>query len=189
MFFVPPRHRLSRFMRIRPLYRYVMLLVMITILLLLWRYGLYVWFDAAIMQEQAIICQLQQQLAQKISDERHYNELVQQIPVLKNLCQQEIQCCIGPTCNDQCAYIFSEAQKLKMQIIGYHTQKNNKQQQSKQTQLVTVILYGTLDQLESFLAALKKTARLVQCTSLIIHHTENTLYTADCTIQFIMYNV
>lgn len=182
--FIPPRHRWSRF---GPWYRYGIFFAGIGLLFFLWRYGLYAWLDAAIMQEQATICQLQQHITQKMTEERQHKERVQQLSPLKNLCSQGLQCCVGSQCSDQCAYIFAEAQKAHLQIEGYLVQKLLQQQDGKQRQSVTIVVRGTLDQIESFLALLKKSARLVQCTSLAVRHAEDKIYIAECTIQFITY--
>ena len=188
MYFIPPKNRLNRLVYMRPLYRYG-IIVMALCLFFIWRYGLYIWFDAAIMQEQATMCQLDQQITEQLLIEYQHDELIRQLPILKNLCSQGASCAIGAQGDDQCAYIFSEVEKARLHMLGYHTEKEKKKNNRWVSHAVTASLKGTLDQIELFLSALAKSARLIQCPLLSLQHIENKIFTAECRIQFIVYKI
>ncbi len=188
IYFIPQKNRLSRFIYMRPFYRYG-IIIMALCLFFGWRYGLYIWLDAAIMQEQATICQLEQKLAEQLLTERQHIELVGQLPALKNLCKQGANCALGAHGEDQCAYVFAEVEKAGLRILGYRTEKERTKNNRHQSHSIVVSLKGTLAQIESFLASIAKSARLIQCTSLSLQHVEDKIFTAESRIQFIIYKI
>src|ERR1700730_6822489 len=125
----------------RPLYRYGAVIIMIFLLLIGWRYGLYIWLNAAIMQEQATILQLQQQLLQQTVMERQKNELIKQLLLLKNSCADGTSCSIGTQSCDQCSYIFGAAQRAGLSIGSYQTSAVKKKSDWKSSQFITICLH------------------------------------------------
>lgn len=183
---IPSRNWIYRSAYVRPRYRYGIFIMMVVAVIAGWRYGLYIWLDALILQEQATICQLQQQVAHQLILERHSDACVRQLPVLKNRCSQGMQCCIGTHCYNQSSYIFNEAQKSGLHVLGYHTQKEKKKSDWKQSHYITISFHGTCDQMALFLEALKKSKRLVQCTELSLQQSEDKKFNFSCKIQFIV---
>lgn len=185
MYFIPQKNRwYSTFAHIRPAYRYAGLFFGVAILLFFWRYGLYTWLDSAIQHEQGLIAQLENQMLAQTAMQREHDELVGQLPILENACSTTGNCCIGQECYDQCAYLFAQAKKAGMRITAYQSEKESASQ-IKKSQIVSIGLAGSLDQLQQFLEAIKNSSRMIQCTALTLHADQSGAIAATCSIQFI----
>ncbi len=180
---------IGRLNSLRPLLRYTLLGVVMLTLFFTWRYSLYSWFETVIKEKQAAICQLEQQLGEQLVTAYRYETLCYQLPSLRNVCSHGIACAIGTNCCEQSSYIFQEAQKAGLYILNYHTEKEKKKNQWQSSQSITLSYKGSLTQLESFLAAIGRSERLVQCTLLSLCQGADKICTGKCVVQFIVYKI
>jgi hypothetical protein len=187
MYFIPQKNKwYSSIVHMSTWYRYAALIIISSLLFFGWRYGLYVWLDMMIHQEQAAIAHMQQQLAQQSLTQCQCADLSNQLPILRQVLAQSTTQCIGGSCSDQCSYIFEEVHKAGLHMHGYQTEKSTRNNDWKQSQYIALMLNGSLDQVQTFLAALKKSSRMVQCTSISLQRAEENNFAIQCTIQFIV---
>lgn len=189
MYFIPQKNRwYSTFAYISPGYRYTGLFLIIALILLVWRYGLYTWLDAAIQHEQGVIAQFENQLQAQGHMQREHDELMRNLPLLNNACSTAGQCCIGQECYDQCSYLFNEAKRSGLRITDYQNAQE-KSNQIRKCQQVSIGVAGSFDQLQQFLQQLKSSARMIQCTGVSAQEEQSGALNARCTIQFIWPNI
>ncbi len=188
MRFIPRTTRWSRFTYMRPSYRYSILGILI-VLIIGWRYGLYMWLDALITEKQIVLYQLEHHYGEQLRNQRYHDALLEQIPTLKKLCMQEAAYSVGASAQEQCSYIFGQVQKAGVTLVGYRAEKEKKHHDRYMKYMSTIMVKGTLDQIMVLLRSLAKSERLIQCTSLSLQHQESKIYRAECTVQYIVYKI
>ncbi len=184
MYFIPQKNKwYSWAVHTRPLYRYGVTCGTVVLLLIGWRYGVYAWLDSAYLQQQAAIAQLQQQMMQLTQAQRVSNELTNTLPMLRKRLQEYIPPNKDEWQQQQFNYVMNEAQKAGIQITSYSDEKEKKKSWGFY-RYIQLGLFGKLDQISRFLASLKQSPYMIQCSQIQSSRTEGDTFSASCGLKF-----
>ncbi len=186
MYFMPKTNRwYSWAVHTKAVYRYAISFFFLVILIVGWRYGLYAWFDAAINAEHLSISQLQQQIIQLTRAERLNKELEDTLPMLRKRLQEFRPASESAWQQQQFDYLMLQVHKAGVQI-GSYTDEKEKKKSWGLYRCAQLSMSGTYEQIEKFLTDLKQSSYMIQCNQFRFNRTEDDLFTASCSLKFMM---